>query len=83
MRKKRHGMSYRKRVADINMIYDRYSRLGVPNREIWLRYIYPKYAISERTFYNLLKASADPKKELPNNELYLFDFNDSQAIAKQ
>lgn len=50
-------MSYAKRVADINQIYDTYARTGLPNREIWKRYIYPKYGISERTFYNLLKAS--------------------------
>lgn len=52
----RKGQSYAKRVTDINAIYDRYAHLGVCNREIWLRYVYPIYAISERTFYNLLKA---------------------------
>ena len=57
----RHGVSYQKRVADINRIYDIYVRKGVPNREIWRRYIYPVYGVSERTFYNILKASADPK----------------------
>ncbi|MCR4699745.1 MAG: hypothetical protein K5757_02155 [Bacteroidaceae bacterium] len=61
--KKRKGKSYAKRVADINLIYDTYVKTGLPNREIWKRYIYPKYGISERTFYNLLKASIDPAME--------------------
>ena len=49
---KRHGVSYQKRVVEVNRIYDHYASHGVPNREIWRRYIYPVYAISERTFYN-------------------------------
>ena len=68
----RRGVSYQKRIADINRIYDLYVRQGVPNREIWRRYIYPVYGVSERTFYNLLKASADPKNDLPEDaQLYL------------
>lgn len=51
-------MSYRKRVADINRIYDKHARSGLSNREIWRRYIYPVYAISERTFYNIMNATA-------------------------
>ena len=63
-------MSYQKRVADINRIYDLYVKKGVPNRE--MRYIYPVYGISERTFYNILKASANPKNDLPEDtQLYL------------
>ena len=61
--KKRKGKSYAKRVADINQIYDTYVRTGLPNREIWKRYVYPKYGICERTFYNLLKASSNPHLE--------------------
>ena len=61
--KKRKGKSYAKRVADINQIYDTYVRTGLPNREIWKRYVYPKYGICERTFYNLLKASSNPQFE--------------------
>ena len=30
----RHGVSYQKRVADINRIYDLYVKKGVPNREM-------------------------------------------------
>ena len=63
MNRKRQGKSYSKRVADINLIYDTYARTGLPNREIWKRYVYPKYGISERTFYNLLKASMNPDVE--------------------
>lgn len=51
---KRHGVSYQKRVVEVNRIYDHYASHGVPNREIWRRYIYPVYAISERTFYNIV-----------------------------
>ena len=54
------GKSYQKRVTDINRIYDRYAKRGIPNREIWRRYIYTVYGICERTFYNLLKAPTKP-----------------------
>lgn len=62
---KRKGLSYQKRIKDINEVYDRYARSGLSNREIWRRYIYPVYAISERTMYNYLNASADPDKLPP------------------
>lgn len=68
---KRRGVSYQKRVTDINRIYDEHAKRGVPNREIWRRYVYPVYGISERTFYNILNASSDPKNEVPK-ELDLF-----------
>ena len=61
--KKRKGRSYAKRVADINEIYDMYVKTGLSNREIWKRYVYPRFGVSERTFYNLLKASIDPRIE--------------------
>lgn len=64
-------MSYQKRVADINRIYDEHAKKGLPNREIWRRYVYPVYGISERTFYNILNASSEPKNEVPK-ELDLF-----------
>lgn len=60
---RRKGKSYAKRVADTNQIYDTYVKTGLSNREIWKRYIYPKFGISERTFYNLLKASSSPTIE--------------------
>lgn len=47
---KRRGVSYQKRVEEINRIYDLHARSGISNREIWRRYVYPVYAITERTF---------------------------------
>jgi len=52
---KRRGVSYRQRVCEINLIYSRWVKTGLSNREIWRRYIYPVYGISERTLYNILK----------------------------
>ena len=71
---KRRGVSYQKRVADVNRIYDTHVKEGLSNREIWRRFIYPIYAISERTFYNLLKASADPKNDLPEDTQLFIQF---------
>lgn len=68
----RRGFSYIKRVADINAIYDRYARTGLSNREIWRRYVYPQYAITERTFYNILKASS--RVTLPADAQLCFSF---------
>ena len=75
---KRRGASYQKRVTDINRIYDQHAKSGISNREIWRRFVYPVYAISERTFYNLLNASCDPKNEVPQEaQPFLhFDFDD-------
>lgn len=77
---KRHGVSYQKRVADINRIYDEYAKRGVPNREIWRRYVYPAYGVSERTFYNLLKASSELGNDtLKEVQMYLdFDYGDDE-----
>lgn len=76
---KKPGKSYQKRVTDINRIYDQHAKQGIPNREIWRRYIYPVYGICERTFYNLLKAPTKPGfsetlLNLPN----LFDMFDNK-----
>lgn len=65
---KRHGVSYKKRVEEINRIYDREAWRGMPNREIWRRFIYPVYGISERTFYNILNASADAKNRIAEDD---------------
>ena len=61
---KRRGASYQKRVTDINRIYDQHAKSGISNRE--------------RTFYNLLNASCDPKNEVPQEaQTFLkFDFDD-------
>ena len=55
------GISYLKRAAEINNIYDRHAPSGLSNREIWRRYIYSLYGVSERTFYNILKSSLSNK----------------------
>lgn len=75
---KRRGASYQKRVNDINRIYDLHAKSGISNREIWRRYVYPLYGICERTFYNLINASCDPKNEVPAEvQTFLnFDFDD-------
>ena len=75
---KRRGASYQKRVTDINRIYDQHAKSVISNREIWRRFVYPVYALSERTFYNLLNASCDPKNEVPQEaQTFLqFDFDD-------
>ena len=68
-------MSYRKRVEGINRIYDRHTRSGLSNREIWRRYIYPVYAISERTFYNIMNATAGLETPVVASDMpSLFDF---------
>lgn len=59
------GSSYEERVRNVNRIYDEHSRSGLSNREIFRRFIYPIYRISEKIFYNWLNASAkfpDPEK---------------------
>jgi hypothetical protein len=74
MRAKRRGVSYIKRVHDINEIYDRYAKEGVSNREIWRRYIYPVYGLSERGFYYILRASLTSRyNEKLDNYPTLFD----------
>ena len=65
---RRRGVSYQKRVEEVNRIYDHYARLGYTNREIWRRYVYPVWAISERTFYNLLSASMNEEKVLKKTD---------------
>lgn len=70
------GRSYVRRVADIVRIYDEHSHSGLSNREILRRYIYPLYPICEKTFYNIINASANPKVisriEEMNAQLKLF-----------
>lgn len=75
---RRRGVSYKKRVEEINRIYDREVRRGIPNREIWRRFIYPVYGITERTFYNILNASADERNRIADDDdiLQLLLFKD-------
>ena len=37
------GNSYKVRCAKINAIYDKWVKIGLTNREIWRRFIYPEY----------------------------------------
>lgn len=55
------GLSYAFKVKEVNRIYEEYSRSGLSNREILRRHIYPRFYICEKTFYNLINASADPR----------------------
>lgn len=55
------GYSYAYRVKDIERIYNEHCRSGLSNREILRRHIWPKYHICEKTFYNIINASADPR----------------------
>lgn len=72
---KKRGMSYMKRVAEVNRIYDRHAKSGLSNREIWRRYIYPVYFISERTFYNMMNATATLESGVVASDVpSLFDF---------
>lgn len=75
----KRGMSYKKRVADINRIYDQHAKSGLSNREIWRRYIYPVYWISERTFYNIMNATAGLENPVVASDVpSLFDFMDDE-----
>ena len=65
------GCSYARRVAEVNAIYDEYAKTGLSNREIWRRYIYPIYGITEKTFYSYINAAANPKVAQKVNELQL------------
>ena len=66
------GLSYVYRVAEIVSIYDEHSRSGLSNREILRRYIWPKHHICERTFYNIITASATERIQSQHRQLSLF-----------
>ena len=82
-RGQRIGLSYKKRVRDINLIYDQWSKSGLSNREIWRRYIYPVYAISERQLYNILNASANPQNAIPRHQEQYLHFADYDERDRQ
>ncbi|MCM0301270.1 MULTISPECIES: hypothetical protein [Bacteroides] len=63
------GRSYAHRVEEIVRIYDEHAKSGLSNREILRRYIWPRYPICEKTFYNLINASADPRVIRQQQEL--------------
>ena len=66
------GLSYVYRVAEIVAVYDEHSRSGLSNREILRRYIWTKHHICERTFYNIINASATERIQSQHRQLSLF-----------
>lgn len=81
---KKRGISYEKRVVEINRIYDRYARSGLSNREIWRRYIYPIYGICERSFYNMMNATAGLENPVVASDMpSLFDLLPDEPSNKQ
>lgn len=81
---KKRGISYEKRVVEINRIYDRYARSGLSNREIWRRYIYPIYGICERSFYNMMNATAGLENPAVASDMpSLFDLLPDEPSKKQ
>ena len=72
----RKGVSYKKRIQDITRIFDEQARLGLSNREIWRRFIYPRWGICERAMYKILNAGADPVNNIPDEQLTLFNFDE-------
>jgi hypothetical protein len=74
-RAKRKGVSYMLRLSKVNAIYDRYAKTGLSNREIWRRFIYPEFGISERTLYHMLSAAGeiDEQAVFEHRQLTLFD----------
>lgn len=71
-KRKLRGLSYAKRVADITQVFERHARSGLSNREIWRRYIWPVYGISERTLYNMLAAPAQKTVGKVDGQGFLF-----------
>lgn len=63
------GRSYEQRVSTVLSIYEQHERSGLSNREILRRYIWPVCPICERTFYNIINASADPRLTERREEL--------------
>jgi len=70
-RRKIVGRMYAQRVSDVLRIYEEHEKSGLSNREILRRYIWPRYHMCEKTFYNLINASADPKVQAQQKELQM------------
>ncbi len=78
MGRRRRGVSYKKRVLEVNRIYGEHVTSGLSNREIWARYVYPMYGISERTFYNILNVPLPSVRQADDDLPSLFDDNGGQ-----
>lgn len=70
-RRKIVGRMYAHRVREVLRIYEEHERSGLSNREILRRYIWPVYPMCEKTFYNLINASADPHVQAQQQELQM------------
>ncbi len=66
---------YAHRVSEVIRIYEEHEKSGLSNREILRRYIWPVYPMCEKTFYNLINASADTKVQAQQQELQMSLFN--------
>jgi len=62
---------YAHRVSEVIRIYEEHEKSGLSNREILRRYIWPVYPMCEKTFYNLINASADTKVQAQQQELQM------------
>ncbi|MDR0937976.1 MAG: hypothetical protein LBN29_01285 [Mediterranea sp.] len=69
-KKKIVGRSYALRVEAILGIYEEHAKSGLSNREILRRYIWPRFHICEKTFYNMINASASERVILQQQEIH-------------
>lgn len=70
-RKKIVGRMYAHRVSEVIRIYEEHERSGLSNREILRQFIYPHYPMCEKTFYNIINASADVRVQAQQRELQM------------
>lgn len=73
-RKKIVGRMYAHRVSEVIRIYEEHERSGLSNREILRQFIYPHYPMCEKTFYNIINASADVRVQAQQRELQMWLF---------
>lgn len=73
-RKKIVGRMYAHRVSEVIRIYEEHARSGLSNREILRQFIYPRYPMCEKTFYNIINASAEVRVQAQQRELQMWLF---------
>lgn len=71
---KRKGKSYLKRAVEVQAIYEYWSKIGLSNRDIWRRHVYPRFCICERTFNNIISRQVE-EAELPSSALPYPEYN--------
>lgn len=54
------------RKQAVQEVYMKYAPIGVTNARIFRQYVYPKWGISERTFYNYIQ-SRPARSEIERN----------------